>query len=183
MKRTFLLSTFLLGFIFISLAQDDLSKVNVQLKNDKVFLTDTIDIQLNKDGWYQRLMDWLPTFISERGQIGSENEEIGLISVHMTDYLEIEKKSFSMFAMYIRYNLFFQFDANKCVVIVRDINYIEQDKYESGKYSRDDLISAKTILIDKKYKPIFVKNASERISEHTIELFEQIFGQIEDVLK
>ena len=68
------------------------------------------------------------------------------------------------------YTLSFEYQNNLCVVKLHDISYIEPSEFEK-KENKDisvAMISGELPLVEKKYRPAFVKNASEKIIDSTL---------------
>ena len=130
------------------------------VEKGKVFFTDTIQTNLTKVEMQSKMSDWLSnTFLPKRGIISLNDSISGIIYCQVLDYLEMEKNNWTIFAVYMRYSLIFQFQDNQCVIIIRNINYMDKEKIERGNYSSSDFIPGESVLIKKNYKEAFIKKA------------------------
>jgi hypothetical protein len=64
---------------------------------------------------------------------------------------------------------------------LRNIHYTEYDESQSIPDSKNTF-PAEYVLVEKKYKPAFIKNATEKIEARTRKRVEEIFTEIRKVL-
>jgi len=161
----------------LCVAQDN-STTDIPVVDGKVVFSTSYDLSLTKQEIHDRLVGLAndSEFI-DKGSLALDDYEQGLIAFRMKDYLLIEKKTLMTFAMNIRYTLIFEYEDNRCSIKFRNINYIEPEDDNSN-----HVFSAEFILIDKKYKVLTIKNASEKITEHTLKYVKELFNQIEKKL-
>jgi DNA topoisomerase VI subunit A len=89
----------------------------------------------------------------------------------MKKFLEMNKKAFSVFTMYLRYQLIVQFFDKQYIITIRNIYFIEP-----AQNAKDQSISAEQVMVEKKYQQLFVKNASEQLTNAAIRRFNEVFG-------
>ena len=144
----------------------------IPVKGDKVVFADTILSLFNKDEIRQSIYYWINTAESKDRSISEvkNNHEAGIFSCKVTDYLMISRSTLTTFPLYMLYTLSFEYKNSLCIVSVHDINYIEPSDFEQRKNKDIDnlMIPAELPLVEKKYNPAFVKNASEKIIEATL---------------
>ena len=157
----------------LCVAQDD-TTTKIPVVDGKVVFSASYDSSLTKQEIHDNLIEMFSTKFIEKGILVLDDYEQGVIAYRMKDYLSIEEKLLMSFAMNIRYALIFEYSDGHCSVSVRNLNYTEPEE------NRDNqTYSAEFIMIDKKYKVLTIKDASEKITNRTIEYVEQLFNQIE----
>lgn len=179
MKNIKLLAITLLSLLSItSIAQ------NIPVENGKVVFSDTIQTNLNKEKTQKKLLHWLDeSFLKNKGFITLNDTVNNMIVCSAMEYLEVEKSSWNMFALYMRYKLIFEIKENQCIVFIRNINYFEPEDIEGDNKKTVSTYPGEFILIEKKYKSAFKKNISEKISAKTVERVNEIWKTIENELK
>lgn len=184
MKKILVLLT-ITSFSIACFSQKTTETVQVPVVNGKILFSDTINVNMSQAEIQTRISEWLTTeFLPDHGLLNSNDSILGLASCQVMDYLEIEKKALSVFAMYMRYNLILEFTDNRCIASVRNINFISSENMNSDDpRDRTDFFSGDFIMLEKKYKVAFVKNASERITAKAVERIHEIFATIDDVLQ
>ena len=172
---------FLLLFVpILCMAQDDDESTQkiVPIEDGKVVFSTSYDPSLTKQEIHDRLVDLANSMFAGKGVLALEDYEQGIIAFRMKDYLSVEEKLLMTFAMNMRYILIFEYNDNHCSVKIRNINYTEAEE------DRGDLsFSAEFIMIDKKYKVLTIKEASQKITDRTIEYMEGIFNRVGKKLK
>lgn len=152
-------------------------------ESGKLFFTDTIQTDLTGAKMQSVISHWLNTRLHERGLVNLNDSVSGIISCRLVDYLEIEKKKFSIFAVNMRYSLIFQLKDRQCVIVVRNINYLDSEKIGQENILSGDYIPGELVLIEKKYKEAFIENASEKITQKTVDNVECLFKTVRNILK
>ncbi len=185
MKTLFSLISFML-FSFACFSQEQTNyNITVPQENGKVVFSDTIQTKLSKAEMQHLICNWLTeSFLPKQTPISVDSIQ-GLISCRPIQYLEIEKKALYLFAIYMRYSFVFQFQDNRCIASIRNINFIEYENVRDsgGKYESDDLISAERIMIEKKYRRNFVSDACEKITKAAVDEIKSILDSAADVLE
>lgn len=100
----------------------------------------------------------------------------------ITDYVSIGNNLFQSVGMYMTYDLSLVYKDGACTLVIWGINYVEKQYYEAQEASSRDLFipvhPAIDIMVGKTFKVMTVKNASERITEASIERFN---GMVRDL--
>ncbi len=175
-----------LGCLFL---QFELSAQNVPSKviNGKIVFSDTIKTKLDKVQIGDRLRAILSNQdYSEGGKLTDNNDSIHTFSLRMTDFLAIERRPLSIFSMMMRYFLILEYKDNCCIATIANISYIEPDEYEKKVRLKDnnfDLMPAEMVLLEKKYKSLFIKDASEKIILKTNQRVNEIFATVRSGIK
>ncbi|MDR3217651.1 MAG: hypothetical protein LBU22_01505 [Dysgonamonadaceae bacterium] len=98
-----------------------------------------------------------------------------------TDYLEIEKTDWSLFALYMQYTLIVQYQQDKIIASLQNIRYIDYDDIQNNT-NNPTVYSAEDVLVEKKYTSAFIKNASDKIADKTKDRFNELFAAISSIL-
>ena len=101
------------------------------------------------------------------------------------DFLEMDKKAFSVFTMYVRYQLVVQCFEKQYIITIRNIYFIDPVDYQ-GKYtipSQKRQYSAEFVMLEKKYKVLTVKNASGKLTDAAIQRFNEVFEMARKMVK
>ena len=141
-------------------------------ESGKVVFADTILTRSDKEKIRNLIYYWVNTAETKDRYIEDvkNNYEAGTFSCKVADYLSIVKSNWTTFSLYMMYTLSFEYQNNLCVVKLHDISYIEPSEFEK-KENKDisvAMISGELPLVEKKYRPAFVKNASEKIIDSTL---------------
>lgn len=119
--------------------------------------------------------------VKNGGMVVNPDDSIsGLMVFKVLDYLEMQKNNWSVFAFYMQYIYAFEYKDNYCKASIRNIRYVEleeMNEVSSGnkKLSEMDSFPGEFILVDKKYKRLTVKDASNKIITKTLERVDEIF--------
>ncbi|GHU63852.1 hypothetical protein FACS1894123_07490 [Bacteroidia bacterium] len=176
-KLLLFLAFILFGFSCFAQKQGGVHKYTLQ-ENGKILFSDTIQTQLSPSD----IEKWLTsTFLPGKGKINNNNSLLGLVSCRVVDYLEIEKTDWKLFAMYMRYTLTFRFEDGQCFVSLQNINFLEPDNVNNAE-DENNYLSAEFVLVQKKYKPIFNRKASDKIATAAYSRIDELFATIEQVL-
>ena len=165
---------FLLLFVpILCVAQEDeFTPAIVPVEDGKVVFSTSYDPSLTKQEIHDQLVDLANSVFANKGVLALDDYEQGIVAYRMKDYLSVEEKILMTFAMDIRYTLIFEYSDNMCSVKIRNISYIEPED------ETNQVFSAELIMIDKKYKVLTIKEASQKITDRTIEYMEGMFNQI-----
>jgi len=151
---------------------------SVEQEKGKVIFRDTVSSELNKEEIQSRLTNWLNTELLPKSGIINANDTVqGIISCQMMDLLEMDKMEFSVFTMYLRYQLVFQCFDNQYILTVRNINFIDPADLMTDKNIpiQKIQISGEFVMLEKKYKVLTVKNASGKLTDAAILRFNKVF--------
>lgn len=171
---------FFLAFIFVgsvAVANDS----NIPVVNGNILFSDTIKSSLKKEEIKERLEKWSKENIPATDQrliMGSVNDTVNnVMSYVVFEYMELEKTNWYIHSVYIKYHITQKYNDGYCITTIGRIGY--SDSLSNA----DDLIPAKDILIDKKYKRFSFKNASELITAHTINKVFNFYGSLRKALE
>lgn len=161
------------------------SKESIPLIEEEVVFEHNFDRDLTQTRYFRLVYSYLNNGLDPyEGQFISVSEDSVVCSV--TDYLEISSTALSTFAMYIAYDISFYFDDGECNMIIDNIKFMEKSSYEAQEKTIRDLgirkYSAKDIMIDEEYRSIFVRGGSEKITEATIDMFNNIVSELDYLL-
>jgi len=151
---------------------------SVKQENGRVVFRDTVSSDLSKEEIQSRLINWLSTKLLPHSGIITSNDTIqGIITCQIMDFLEMDKKAFSVFTMYLRYQLIVQFFDNQYIITIRNIYFIDPTNYKLKNTvpPKKILIPAEFVMLEKKYNVLTVKNASGKLTDATIQRFNEVF--------
>ena len=104
------------------------------------------------------------------------------IKCNIVDFLEISTSALYSFGVYIEYDINFAFEDGKCNMTIDNIIYMGKTSYEEEERLNRDLrivkLTGKEIMIDKKYRSIFIRNSSDKITEATINMINSIIDEL-----
>lgn len=151
-------------------------------ESGKVVFADTILTSSDKEKIRNMIYYWVNTAETQERHIEDvkSDYETGTFSCEINDYLYIVRSTWLTFSLYMKYTLSFEYQNNLCIVKLHDINYIEPSEFEKNK-NKDmsgAMISGELPLVEKKYKPAFVKDASEKIIDSTLKNVNTLFYSI-----
>lgn len=153
----------------------------VPLVNGSVLFSDTIKTSLKKEQIKERLQKWGEENIpsnDERLITGYVNDSTNnIMSYVILEYMEMEKTNWAVHFIYIKYHLTHKYNDGYCITTLGRIGYADSIS------NVDDLMSAKYVLIDKKYKRTSFRDASKKITEHTVNKVFNIFESLRKSLE
>lgn len=153
------------------------SEDSIPVVNEEVVFSVTYEYELNKKEFFRRTYSYLNDKMDPYSGMFLKNNEDSTVC-QITDYLEIASNPVSVFGMYMTYNLYMFYREGNCTMIIRDISYMEKGYFETQEKSQRKLnmpeYSGKDIMIDKKYSRLMMRNASEKITEATVERINEI---------
>jgi hypothetical protein len=156
---------------------------DIPVFNGKVIFADTIAPVKNRDKFHADLISFLnDSFLKNDSYITVNDTVNNLLVCRIIDYLEIEKSGWSIFAMYMKYTFIIQYQEDKCIVSLRNIHYTEYSEKRDSK-DNENAFPAEYVLIEKKYKPAFIKNASEKIAGKTVKRVQEIETSLRNLLE
>jgi hypothetical protein len=158
---------------------------DIPLREGRIVFEETILAPLQAEEIKDTVLTWLENkFLPGKGRINSVDTINNRIVCRVVDYMEIERKSTSLFALYLQYTLAIEYKTNQCIVSVRNIGYIDPENLkENIKTNNYTVFPAETVLIEKKYKELFVTDPIPKIKKATLEKLEDLFFDIEVQLK
>lgn len=171
-------------FLFLSVVSYAQQDARIPIVNGKVVFSKTIPVLGNPETYNERLTEWLKdVLLKDKGTIVSTDTSNKLIVCQATDLLEIYKKDFHMFGIYMRYFIVINYsEENKYTVEIRNISYIEMDDIKK-RPSEMPVLAGEKILIDRAYTTTFVRDSAEKITDATVDLVDEIMDDISIELK
>lgn len=107
------------------------------------------------------------------------------IVCRITDYVSISSGFFHTTGMYMNYSLMLVYKDRTCELTIWDIKYVEKQHYEAQEEHFRKLFipeyPAEEIMLDGAYKVMFVKKASQKLTQASIDRFNGIVKDLEDV--
>ena len=173
---------------FISLAFYCQAQVitSVKQENGKVVFRDTVSSNLSKEEIRSRLINRLNTQLLPHAGIITSNDSVqGIITCRMMDSLEMDKKAFYVFTMYLRYRLILQYFDKQCIITIKNIYFIDPVDYvtKDAVSLQEKWISAELVMLEKKYNVLTVKNASGKLTDAAIQRFNEVFETARKAVK
>ena len=165
---------------FFCFAQNETGNDSIPLVDGKVVFSSEYHPSLSKADIHVQLENWLTSIFLKNKEIINLNDTItGTIVCRKADVLEIHKKALSAFSMIMRYFLVLEYKDNYCLATIRNISYSDPDEVKSKrKQEIPTSYPAEMILIDKQFKNMFIKDASDKIASKTLDRVEEIFKEI-----
>lgn len=166
---------------FAPMTAQETDSVMVPTRNGKVLFTDTVSVNGTSDEIYSKLSKWLSLHLSTRKGAIIQNDKVNKeISFRVFDYMEIEKRALSMFSIYMKYIAHVSYKDGLCTIEVGGIKYIEPDEIEKD---TPYIIDGEELLLEKKYKVVFVTDAAEKIKIHSIKEINKLFDSLHKALE
>ena len=153
---------------------------SVEQEKGKVVFRDTVSSELGREEIQSHLMNWLNAELLPKSGIANVNDTVqGIISCQMIDLLEMDKRAFSVFTMYLHYQLILQCFDKQYIITIRNIYFIEPTTDKAS----NQLIPAEYVMLKKKYNVLTVKNASDKLTDAAIQRFNEVFEMARKALK
>ena len=180
---------FFIAFQFQLFGQDYFMADSVPVNDGKVEFNVKIKTDLDKTEIRSRVIKYLNEGLSPYSGVFSL-DSTDLTVCQITDYVKIMSNVVNVFAMYMTYSLSFEYQDNECNVKFSNIAFMEKEDFEykaisemSGeKRTKIPAFSAEEIMIEKNYKLLFYKKASERVTKSTVERINKIINELEILL-
>lgn len=171
---------FLLLMLLLPLCAYTQTNDEIPVKDGKVVFSETILTVLKADEIKKNITTWLEKeFLPGKGKIITNDSTNNLIVCRINDYLEMEKTNWKLFALHMRYMLVIECKTNQCIVTVKNIAYIEPDNLQTDK-DNIGIYTAESVLIENKYKEVFIEEPIKKIKEATIDNIDELFFQIRE---
>lgn len=105
------------------------------------------------------------------------------IVCRITDYINISSSLLQSFGMFMSYSLSLQYKEGGCTMVIWDLTYVEKKYHEAQEASQRRLnipeYAGEDIMIDGKYTLMFVRKASERITEASVDRINEVIKGLE----
>lgn len=177
MKIQYTLLSFVLFFLSTNLLSAQDADVVIPIQDGKVVFTDTIPIEgVSGDVLYSKIEEWVGSYLSlKKGSILKNDKENQEIEFRVQDYMEMEKKPLSIFAIYMKYAVQVDYKNGFCTIKIGDIKYIEPEQIEK---ETPYVMNAENILLENEYKVLFVSDASGKVKYHTKKNIDELFRSL-----
>lgn len=155
----------------------------IPVEGEKVVFADTILSPLDKEEILKSIYYWVNTAETKDRHITDvkNDYDTGILSCKIADYLMVSRSTLTTFPLYMLYSLSFEYKNNWCVVRIQNIRYIEPSDFDQRNRSNIDkfMIPGELPLVEKKYKPAFVKDASEKVIIVTLDNVNALIASIQ----
>ena len=176
--KKLVLSFALLLISFSCFAQNETGNDSIPLVDGKVVFSSEYHPPLSKAEIHAQLENWLTSVFLKNKEVINLNDTLaGMIACRTMDVLEIHKKALSVFNMNMRYMLVCEYRDHYCLATIRSINYSDPDEVKSQETLT--IYPSEMILIEKRFKNLFIKDASDKIAAKTLDRVEEIFNEID----
>lgn len=170
---------FILVFIpFLSFTYANEPIETVPVIDGKVVFTHEGKTISSKEKLAERMITWLSIPDAEKEykiSLQHNDAETGNMYCRIADRIHIEGNAWKWFDIDIRCQMIFEYQDNQYTVKVIQINFLDTDIADS-KYTGE------SVLINKEYKRLTIKNASQKITTKTIEYMNGLFETLDAVL-
>lgn len=183
----------LLAILFpcILTAQGKFSKDSIPVTDKGVeFRVEFKDLPISGEEIRKRVLMYLSTsFEAYSGRLLTDDSR--MVVCDAVDSLLYKKQALAVYCMYMRYKLTFEYADGYCLVDFRDLDFMEREDYEvlTGQRRPDTRgsmspvsYSAREIMVDKSYKTLFVKGASDLITECALSRINEVVDEIGKLL-
>ncbi len=155
---------------------------SIPLIGDNVVFTHHFEADLSKEELQSRAYLCLNSELNPHSGLFMKNSADSTVC-QLTDYLGIESNILHVFGMYMTYNLKLVYSDGACDLIIDNMTFMEKSDFERQEESARDLFlqsyAAKMIMVDKRYNLLLKKNASEKITEASINRLNEIVRSLE----
>lgn len=153
------------------------TKDSIPLVHGKVIFNVDLKFDLTKEEFHKRAFSYLNDVMNPYfGGFRMNNEDYTLCRI--TDYIDFADNVFETFGMYMTYNLQLGYKDGSCIMVIRDITYMEKGYFEAKEKSERKLnmpeYTGEDIMVHKKYSLLLKKNASERITNSSLNRINEI---------
>lgn len=154
---------------------------SIPLINGEVVFGVGFDFDLSQSQYNARINQFLSKqFNPVSGEITEKTP--GITRCRVTDYISIGDNFFQSFGIYMLYDLTLTVADGHAQMRIDNIKYLEQGYYDTYVDPSDTrtipLYTAAEIMIDQQFKQLFVRNASSRITEASLERINSIAADL-----
>ena len=152
-------------------------KDSIPLADGKVIFSVDFKFDLSKEEFHKRAFSYLNDVMNPySGGFRMNNDDYTLCRI--TDYIDFADNVFETFGMYMTYNLQLGYKDGSCIMVIRDITYMEKGYFEAKEKSERKLnmpeYTGEDIMVHKKYSLMLKKNASERVTNSSLNRINEI---------
>ena len=146
-------------------------KDSIPLAGDRVVFSVDFKFDLGKEEFRKRALSYLNNELNPySGGFRVNNDDYALCRV--TDYIDFSDNLFETFGMYMTYDLQLGYKDGACIMVIRNITFMEKGYFETQEKSKRKLnmpeYSGEGIMVHKSYSLMLKKNASERITNASL---------------
>lgn len=159
---------------------------SIPMVNGEVVFDVGFDFDLSQSQYNARINQFLSKqFNPVSGEITEKTPD--LTRCQVTDYISVGDNFFQSFGIYMLYDLTLRVVDGHTQMRIDNIKYLEQGYYDTYVDPSDTrtipLYTAAEIMIDHQFKQLFVKNASSRITETSLERINSIAADLHDLFE
>src|SRR5690606_31409292 len=158
------------------------TKDSIPIVDGKVVFSVNFEYDLDKEEFHKRAFAYLNNTLDPySGKFHLNNDDYTVSRI--TDYLVIDESFFQTLGMYMTYTLQLEYKDGSCMMVIRDITYMEKGYFEAQEASERKLnmptYSGKDIMIDEKYALMLKKNTSEKITDESLKRINEIIKTLD----
>ncbi|MDR0370607.1 MAG: hypothetical protein LBH80_01955 [Prevotellaceae bacterium] len=192
MKRKTVLGIFCFLTLFFggNMSAQESADDKMRFINDEVVFTFQLPTVFNQAENYRRIHHFLDNDLQPYSG-GFVKDSVNTTYCAVTDYLEVSANMFSIFAWYMSYELSIEYIDSLCVIHFGRIRFMEKEYFEdkaaweSNPHNRRlnmPEYSGKDIFIDKSFKVVSIRRASEKTANAALGRFDAIVTEIKNYL-
>ena len=166
-------------------AQKTFNADSIPVVDGKVVFRVEFETDLDKKEVQDRMIKYLNEFHEPySGEFIINNNDFTVCRI--VDYIDISSGFLNTFAMYMTYNLSFEYSDTLCVLVIQNIVFMEKEYFEIKEEAKTfrtrelDMpeYSAEDIMIDGNYKVLMIPKASKKVTEASVEKINSIIEEI-----
>jgi hypothetical protein len=167
------------------LGQTAFNADSVPAVDGKVVFTTEFETVLNKEDERERVKNFLNDKLDPYvGEFIVDNENFTVCRI--IDYIDVNTGILSTFAMYMTYNLSYEYKDSLCVMTIQNIRFMEKEYFEIRENATRELempeYSGEDIMLHEKYKVLMISKASKKVTEASIARINGILKDLEIIL-
>lgn len=155
---------------------------SIPLVDNQVQFSYHIQGEMSKEDFFKQAHFVLDRELDSYSGSYIENSE-DLIVCRIIDYLELESSFFSIFGMYMTYDVTLVPLEDGCDVTIGNIHFVEKSNYEMQQETPKKLdvkeYPAKVIMVDKHYSQLFIRKTSDKITQAAIDRYNFVVNKLE----
>ena len=184
-----LIILFLIAFQCQLFAQKEFNSDLIPVVDGKVVFHVEFQTDLEKDVARNRIKKYLnESHTPYSGEFVVDNENFTVCRV--VDYVEITSGFLNTFAMYMTYNLSFEYKDNLCMMVIQQISFMEKEYFEAKEEAKTYMTreldmpehTGEDIMLHQNYKLIMIGNASRKVTNASIDKINSMIKNIEYIL-
>jgi hypothetical protein len=167
------------------LGQVAFSPDSVPVIDGKVVFSAELKTALNKGEARDRVKTFLNTQLEPySGEFVVDTDDFSVCRI--TDYVDVNTGILNTFAMYMTYNLSYEYKDSLCVMTIQNIRFMEKEYFEIQEGSTQKLempeYTAEDIMLHEKYKVLMINKASQKVTEASVLRINGILKELDILL-